>query len=132
MTDYVNDPTLPAPPFPGSHMVLDDRYVFVSGLTASDIQEGENAIGDIKEETHRVMRELKRMLALVETSFADVLRVDIHLADLGDIGEMDSVYAEFFDNDCYPARTCTESPRLSGGSGVEITLMATRPDRPGR
>jgi 2-iminobutanoate/2-iminopropanoate deaminase len=126
MADYVNDPTLPTPPFPGSHMVLDDRYVFVSGLTASGIQNGSAAIGDIREETHRVMRELARMLALVETSFANVLRVDIHLADLGDISEMDSVYAEFFDNGRYPARTCTESPRLSGGSGVEITLMARR------
>ncbi|MBS9403276.1 RidA family protein [Halomonas sp. TRM85114] len=126
MADYVNDPTLPAPPFPGSHMVIDDRYVFVSGLTASDVQDGKNVIGDIKEETRRVMRELARMLALMEISFDEVLRVDIHLADLGDIGEMDSVYAEFFDSRRYPARTCTESPRLSGGASVEITLMARR------
>lgn len=127
MLKYHIDPTLPSPQFPGSHIVVDDRYIFVSGLTAADIQGTEAEIGDIKEETHRVMRELSRMLSLVEASLADVVRVDVHLADLNEINELDQVYAEFFEDDRYPARTCTQSDKLFGDCRVEITLMARRP-----
>ncbi|WP_417422120.1 RidA family protein [Halomonas sp.] len=129
MPQFINDPTLPKPDFPGSHMVIDDHYVFISGLTVADLSNGHAAKGDIKEETRLVMRELERMLNQEEGSLADVVRVDIHLADLKDLSAMNTIYAEFFEPDCYPARTCTESPSICGGSRLEITLMAKRASR---
>lgn len=126
MHTYTNDPTLPTPSFPGSHMVIDDRYVFISGLTASDLSNGKAAQGDVKEETRLVMRAISRMLEMENGSVADILRVDIHLTDLKAIHDLDSVYAEFFEPGRYPARTCTESPTICGGANVEITVMATR------
>lgn len=129
MPQFINDPTLPKPDFPGSHLVIDDHYVFISGLTVADLSNGHAAKGDIKEETRLVMRELERMLQQEEGSLADVVRVDIHLADLKDISAMDAIYAEFFEPGRYPARTCTESPSICGGSHLEITLMAQRASR---
>ena len=110
MTQFINDPTLPKPSFPGSHMVVDDHYMFISGLTVADLSNGEAARGDVKEETRLVMRELARMLEQ-------------------QINALDSIYAEFFEPGRYPARTCTESPHICGGSSVEITLMAKRPSK---
>ncbi|MDW7747930.1 RidA family protein [Halomonas sp.] len=129
MPQYHNDATLPLPLFPGSHMVIDDDYVFLSGLTAEDIQGGETVIGDMAEETRLVMRSLQRMLASAGCDMADVVRVDVHITDLDMIRDMDAAYAEFFDAHRYPARTCTQSPRLYGGAHVEITVMARRPAR---
>ena len=126
MTQFINDPTLPKPSFPGSHMVVDDHYMFISGLTVADLSNGEAARGDVKEETRLVMRELARMLEQEGGSLADVVRVDVHLTDLKQINALDSIYAEFFEPGRYPARTCTESPHICGGSTVEITLMAQR------
>ena len=126
MPDYHNDVTLPMPLFPGSHMVIDDDYVFLSGLTAEDIQSGETVLGDMAEETRLVMRSLQRMLASVGCDMADVVRVDVHVTDLDLIRDMDAAYAEFFEAHRYPARTCTQSPRLYGGAHVEITVMARR------
>lgn len=40
MTQFINDPTLPKPSFPGSHMVVDDHYMFISGLTVADLSNG--------------------------------------------------------------------------------------------
>ena len=126
MPTFTNDPTMPTPSFPGSHMVIDDHYVFISGLTVADLSNGHAARGDVKEETRLVMRALSRMLEMEGGSFADVVRVDIHLTDLHAIQDMDSVYAEYFDPGHYPARTCTESPNICGGGSVEITVMAKR------
>lgn len=126
MPPFINDPTLPKPAFPGSHMVIDDHYVFISGLTVADLSNGHAAKGDIKKETRLVMRELERMLKQEEGGLEDVVRVDIHLANLQNISAMDAIYAEFFEPGRYPARTCTESANLVGGSGIEITLMAKR------
>ncbi|CAM3608491.1 RidA family protein [Halomonas sp. FME1] len=126
MPTYTNDPTLPTPSFPGSHMVIDDHYVFISGLTVADLSNGHAARGDVKEETRLVMRAISRMLEMEGGSFADVVRVDIHLTDLHTLQELDGVYAEHFDPGRYPARTCTESANICGGCSVEITVMAKR------
>ncbi|MDN7133769.1 RidA family protein [Halomonas sp. MC140] len=126
MPTYTNDPTLPTPNFPGSHMVIDDHYLFISGLTVADLSNGHAARGDVKEETRLIMRTLSRMLEMQGGSFADVVRVDIHLTDLHMLQEMDSVYAEHFEPGRYPARTCTESANICGGGSVEITVMANR------
>ena len=129
MPQFINDPTLPKPSFPGSHLVIDDHYVFISGLTVADLSNGDAARGDIKEETRLIMRELERMLVQEEGSLADVVRVDIHLANLKNISNVDTIYAEFFEPGRYPARTCTESPTICGGASIEITLMAKRAKR---
>ncbi|MFW6346575.1 MAG: RidA family protein [Halomonas sp.] len=129
MAQYRNDPTLPAPLFPGSHMVIDDAYVFLSGLTAVDIQGGETVIGNMAEETRLIMRRIQRMLVSAGCDMGDVVRVDVHITDLDEIRKMDAAYAEFFDACRYPARTCTQSPRLYGGARVEITMIARRPAR---
>ncbi|PRY64003.1 2-iminobutanoate/2-iminopropanoate deaminase [Vreelandella songnenensis] len=126
MLQFNNDPTLPKPSFPGSHMVMDDHYVFISGLTVADLSNGDAVRGDIQEETRLIMRALQRMLVQEEGSLADVIRVDIHLTDLGDINSVDAIYAEFFEPGRYPARTCTESAHLCGGGSIEITMMAKR------
>ena len=115
MPTFMNDPTMPTPSFPGSHMVVDD------------LSNGHAVKSDVKEETRLVMRALSRMLEMEGGSLADILRVDIHLTDLHAIQDMDTVYAEYFEPGRYPARTCTESPNLYGGSSIEITVMAKRP-----
>ncbi|WP_168014693.1 RidA family protein [Halomonas salinarum] len=130
MPTFHNDSTLPTPAFPGSHMVLDEDYVHLSGLTAADIQGGGAILGDIAEETRWVMRRLVHILEQVDCRVEDTVRVDVHLTDLDRVDEMNAAYAEFFTAPDYPARTCTEAPRLLSGANVEITLVARRPAAP--
>lgn len=123
--EYRNDPGLPAPPFPGSHMVRDGNYVFVSGMVAADIVDGSDpVIGDVAAETRLVLDTLRRMLETAGCAMDRIVRADVHLADLEEIDTMNNVYRDYFRDGCYPARTCTESPRLFGGCRVEITVLA--------
>ena len=69
---------------------------------------------------------IDRILKEVDLDMGQIVRVQVHLTSLDDFDAMDSVYREFFEEGKYPARTTTESPRLFGGSLVEITCMARR------
>jgi 2-iminobutanoate/2-iminopropanoate deaminase len=129
MLIFRNHPELPEPAFPGSHLVMDDRYAYLSGLVAADLPGAEAVIGDVRAETELVMRQVGRLLALAEADIEDLVRVDVHLVNLSEIEAMDAVYAGFFPGGRFPARTCTESRRLYGGCRVEITCVARRPGR---
>lgn len=117
---------LPPLGFPGTQMVLDDHYAHLSGIIATDLPGAYGALGDVRAETRLVIEAVRTLLHEVGLTLADAVRVDVHLADIGDVDAMDEVYGPFFDAGRYPARTCTESPRLCGGARVEITVMARR------
>ncbi len=50
---------------PFSNMVLDDNYVFLSGLVAADVEAGLAVLGDIRAETEMVMATIKFLLGQV-------------------------------------------------------------------
>jgi 2-iminobutanoate/2-iminopropanoate deaminase len=109
---------------PYSHAVSDGTYVFLSGVVASDIPGGEAAHGDIGRETEIVMTAVRDGLAHLGLGMERIVRVDVHMTDVSRMPELDRVYAEFFPDGAFPARTCTQSGGLAGGSNVEITVMA--------
>ena len=109
---------------PFSQMVLDDCYAYLAGLVAADFPHGVAVLGDVGAETRAVMGVVSDMLSEVGLSLEDVVKAEVHLADLNDFDAMDTAYREFFSPKDYPARTTTESPKLFGGSKVEVTVQA--------
>jgi 2-iminobutanoate/2-iminopropanoate deaminase len=110
--------------FPFSHVVIDGTYAFLSGIVASDLPGGAAAHGDIAHETELVMAAIREALAHVGLGMERILRVDAHLTEIGRMPEFDRVYRRFFPNGAFPARTCTQSGGLAGGSSLEVTVMA--------
>ena len=115
---------IPESDAPFSQIVLDDCYAYFAGLVAADFPDGVAVLGDVAAETRVVMAAISEMLKEVGLSFEDVVKADVHLSDLGDFDAMDAAYREYFPPRVYPARTTTESPRLFGGSKVEMTVQA--------
>ena len=115
---------IPESDAPFSQIVMDDCYAYFSGLVAADFPDGVAALGDVTAETRVVMGAISEMLEDVGLSLEDVVKADDHLADLSDFDAMDAAYREYFPPRIYPARTTTESPRLFGGSKVEVTVQA--------
>ena len=109
---------------PFSQIVLDDCYAYLAGLVAADFPEGVTVLGDVAAETRVVMGAISEMLSEVGLNLEDVVKADVHLADLSDFDAMDAAYREYFPPAVYPARTTTESPKLFGGSKVEVTVQA--------
>ncbi|MGE4245935.1 MAG: RidA family protein [Parvibaculaceae bacterium] len=110
--------------YPFSHVVTDGTYAFLSGVVAPDVPGGAAAVGNVARETEVVMTAIREALAAVGTSMDKVVRVDVHMTDLSRMSELDPVYASFFPEGAFPARTCTEAGRLADGASLEITVMA--------
>ena len=121
--NFPNDIKIDAP---FSNMVLDDNYVFLSGLVAADVEAGLAVLGDIRAETGMVMETIKFLLGQVGLDMSAIVRCDVYLTDLSDMDAMNEVYGGFFETGSYPARTTTQSGALFGGSRVEVTCMARR------
>ena len=115
---------IPKSDAPFSQIVLDDCYAYFAGLVAAEFPDGVAVLGDVAAETRVVMAAISEMLKEVGLSFEDVVKADVHLSDLDDFDAMDVAYREYFPPGVYPARTTTESPRLFGGSKVEMTVQA--------
>ena len=124
MIKRIQPNAIPETAAPFSQIVLDDCYAYFAGLVAADFPEGVAVLGDVAAETRVVMAAISEMLKEVGLSFEDVVKADVHLADLSDFDAMDAAYREYFPPRVYPARTTTESPRLFGGSKVEMTVQA--------
>ena len=121
--NFPNDIRIDAP---FSNLVLDDNYVFLSGLVAADVDEGLAVLGDVKAETQVVMKTIKFLLGEVGLDMSDIVRCDVYLTDLNKMDAMNEVYGRFFKSGFYPARTTTQSGALFGRSQVEVTCMARR------
>ena len=114
---------MPGSSAPFTQVVIDDTYAHLSGIVAADFPEGQSVLGDANKETREVMTLIRKILAELDLTFAHVVRVDVHLANLDDFDAMDAAYKEFFKPGKYSARTTTESRRLFGDSLVEVTCM---------
>ena len=124
MIKRVQPNSIPESNAPFSQIVLDDRYAYFAGLVAADFPHGLAVLGDVSAETRVVMGAISDMLEEVGLNFEDVVKAEVHLADLSDFDAMDAAYREYFPPKVYPARTTTESPKLFGGSKVEVTVHA--------
>jgi 2-iminobutanoate/2-iminopropanoate deaminase len=109
---------------PFSNVVLDGTYAFVSGVVASDVAGGAADHGDVARETEIVMSAIRDALRHANLGMDRIVRVDVHMTDVGRMAELDEVYVRFFPEGALPARTCTQSGGLAGGSSVEITVTA--------
>ena len=124
MIKRVQPNAVPESDAPFSQIVLDDCYAYLAGLVAADFPNGLAVLGDVGAETRVVMAAISEMLTEVGLNLEDVVKADVHLTDLNDFEAMDVAYREYFPPKIYPARTTTESPKLSGGSNVEVTVQA--------
>jgi len=124
MIKRIQPNAIPESAAPFSQIVLDDCYAYLAGLVAADFPDGVAVLGDVAAETRVVMGAISEILNELGLSLEDVVKADVHLSDLSDFDAMDAAYREHFPPKVYPARTTTESPRLFGGSKVEVTVQA--------
>ena len=110
-------------PFPDG--VLIDNLVILSGQIGAKPGTLDVAPGGIESETRQLFANLKLVLAAHGLSLADVVRVQVMLADMAEWQRFNAVYLEFFP-DASPARSAFGANGLALGARVEIEVFAVR------
>ena len=110
---------------PFSHAVKAGGFLFVTGQMPTLPNDPTKLIaGDISNQTHQVMKNLKTVLAAANSSLENVVFVRIYLVDFQDFDAMNAVYKSYFLPDKLPARTCIGVTGLAVGASIEIDLIA--------
>ena len=123
MKQIINPAGGPGAVGPYSPAIRWNGLVFVSGQIPLDPVSGELLGGDIQVQVRQVLENIGLLLNESGSSFQEVLKVSVFLADLNHFEAMNQVYAEYF-GDSRPARSTIEVSRLPKGVDVEIDVIA--------
>ena len=126
MKQQINTAAAPAAIGPYSQAIEANGIVFVSGQLPIDPATGAFAEGGIKELTRQSLTNMKAILAEAGLTMANVVKTTVFLADMADFAQMNEVYATFFSEGNYPARSAVEVARLPKDALVEIEVIATK------
>jgi 2-iminobutanoate/2-iminopropanoate deaminase len=99
--------------------------VYISGQGPNDPETGQRVTGSFRAEAERVFQNLSILLEAAGTSWANVTKVGVFLADLNNFAEMNEVYQQYVTKP-YPART-TVGAQLPG-IAIEVDVIAVIPD----
>ena len=100
------------------------RMVFCSGQIPLDPLTGALAgAGDVRLETHQVMKNLDAVLRAAGMSFGNVVKTTIYLADMANFAVVNEVYASYLTG-TPPARATVQVAALPRGAQVEIDAIA--------
>ena len=80
----------------------------------------------IAEQTRQSLTNVKSILAEAGVSMDQAVKTTVFLSDMNNFGAMNEVYATFFREGSYPARSAVEVARLPKGALVEIEVIAAR------
>jgi len=119
----INPPEGPKPLGPYSQVVEAGGFLFISGQIPVDPSTGEVVSGGIKEQTRRVLENVKVLLRAAGYSLRDVVKVTVYLKDLGLFDEFNEEYSKYFPSKP-PARTTVEVSSLPRGALLELELVA--------
>src|SRR5215472_16998135 len=128
MIEFLVVPEAPKPVAPYSHATAADGWVFVTGQVPTDPDDDGAPLPDgIEEQTHRVIENLKRVLAGVGSRLDQVVFARVYLTHFErDYAAMNTAYQSYFVPGRLPARTCVGVTGLARGALVEIDLLARR------
>lgn len=124
MKTIINAPLAPAPVGPYNHSVMAGNTLYVSGQIAINQSEGTLIIDNIEDETHQVMKNLGYILAEAGMTYENIVKCSVFVTDMGQYGQINAVYATYFDEATAPARELVQVSNLPKYVHVEISCIA--------
>ncbi|MGI6079534.1 MAG: RidA family protein [Candidatus Avilachnospira sp.] len=113
----------PAAIGPYSQAVKAGDFIYVSGQLPIDPATGAFASDEIKGQTKQSLTNIKAILEKEGLDMSAVVKTTVFMKDLAGFGDMNGVYAEFF-NEPYPARAAFQVAALPKDALVEIEVVA--------
>ncbi|MEE1046078.1 MAG: RidA family protein [Clostridia bacterium] len=114
----------PAAIGPYSQAIEVANLIFTSGQIPLNPETGVLEGTEIKEQTHRVCKNLKAVLEASGTSLKKAVKTTCFLSNMDDFAKFNEVYAEYFTEK--PARSCVAVKELPKGALVEVEVIAEK------
>jgi 2-iminobutanoate/2-iminopropanoate deaminase len=113
----------PKPIGPYSQAIKANGFVYLSGQVALDPQSGELVGSDVRQQTERVLENIKGILEAAGANLHHVIKTTVFLKDMNDFSAMNEIYARYF-TAAPPARSTVQVSRLPKEALVEIEVIA--------
>ena len=122
----ISIPDAPKPAGPYSQGIVARGFLFTAGFGPQDPHTG--AVADsVADQTRQVLRNIGAVLAEANATFADVVKVTVHLSDTALFARYNAIYARRFSAP-YPVRTTVGSDlRQLPGMLIEADCIAYAP-----
>ena len=114
----------PAAIGPYSQAVRVGDFIFLSGQLGVDPATGDFAEGGVEAQTRQAFENIKAVLAEAGLTMDAVVKTTVFLQDMNDFAAMNGVYASYFTEGSYPARSAVQVAKLPKGGLVEIESIA--------
>ena len=108
---------------PYSVAIRTGNLVFTSGQLGLEPQSGTLVPGGIEAETRQALLNIQHVLTDSGSDIQAVVKTTVFLKDMADFPKMNTIYAEFFQDDP-PARSTVQVAALPKGGSVEIEAEA--------
>ena len=125
MKSIIHTQNAPSAIGPYSQAISFGNLVITSGQIPIDMATGVFPEG-IENQTKVCLTNVKSILAEAGLTMDDVVKTTVFLSDMENFSAMNEVYATFFTEGKYPARSAVEVARLPKDALVEIEVMATK------
>ena len=116
----------PAAIGPYSQAIDCGTFLITSGQVPIDPATGELVPGGVTEQARQSLTNVKAILAQAGLTMDNVVKTTVFLKNMSDFAAMNAVYAEFFTEGQYPARSAVEVAALPKGALVEIETICVK------
>ena len=124
MKSAIDTQNAPAAVGPYSQGIKTPGLVITSGQLPIDPATGEFAGGGIEGQTKQSLENVRAVLQASGLDLPDVIKTTVFLKDMNDFSAMNQVYAQYFSDGAYPARSAVQVARLPKDALVEIEAIA--------
>lgn len=108
------------------HAVIAGDFIYVSGTLGTIPGTRDLAAGGTGPQTTQTLRNIELILQECGASLADVVKVNVFLADMQTFAEMNEAYLAIMSDDP-PARITVGRAELALGAAVELDAIAYKP-----
>lgn len=112
----------PAAIGPYSQGIIANGFLFASGQIPIHPETGELETSDITAQAELVCKNVGALLEAAGTDYTRVVKTTCFLADMGDFGAFNEVYAKYFSEK--PARSCVAVKTLPKNVLCEVEVIA--------
>jgi 2-iminobutanoate/2-iminopropanoate deaminase len=112
---------------PFSQAVMKDGFLYTSGLMPFLPGSGDLVSGDLEEQMHQCMRNMKAVLVAADMRIEDLVMVTIFTTDMQEFASLNKVYSSYFDGlSIYPSRAAVGVSALAKHARVELAAIAKK------